>query len=123
MNTIALYFIEIATTLIICCAVVISLRRSLRQVLIDLCKTTERAQFWLVFSSIILVGLPLIFGMGFKPSALEAEKAFFEVANQIKWNLLGFLVALMGVGFVISFFALVAPRPAPQQIENKNTGD
>ena len=115
MNTIALYFIEIATTLIVCCAVVITLRRSLRRVLVDLCKTEERAQFWLVFASILLVGLPLIFGMGFNPSATSVEKAFFEAANQIKWNLLGFLVALMGIGAVISFFALVAPRPT----ENK----
>jgi uncharacterized membrane protein (DUF4010 family) len=118
MNTIALYFIEIATTLAICCAVVVYLRRSLRRVLVDLCRTEERAQFWLVFASILLVGLPLIFGMGFNPSAADAEKAFFEAANQIKWNLLGFLTTLIGIGFVISFFALVAPRPA----ENKNTG-
>jgi hypothetical protein len=122
MNTIGLYFIEIAVTLIVCCAVVIYLRQSLRRVLVDLCRTEERAQFWLVFASILLVGLPLIFGMGFNPSAASAEKAFFEAANQVKWNLLGFLVTLMGVGVMISFFALVAPRPAPHEVGNKNPG-
>lgn len=111
MNTIVLYFIEIAITLAVCCAVVVYLRRSLRRVLVDLCRTEERAQFWLVFASILLVGLPLIFGMGYNPEAASLEKAFFEVANQTKWNLLGFLVTLMGIGVVISFFALVAPRP------------
>ena len=35
MNTIGLYFIEIAVTLIVCCAVVIYLRQSLRRVLVD----------------------------------------------------------------------------------------
>lgn len=111
MNTIFVYFVEVVITLMVCCSVVLYLRKSMRRILVDLCRTEERAQFWMVFASILLVGLPLIFGMGYHPVTAEAEKAFFEVVNQIKWNLLGFLTALVVIGGVISFFALVAPRP------------
>ena len=112
MNNITIYFLQITTTLIISLAAVIYLRRSLRRVLVDLCATEERAQFWMTFSSIMLIGIPLIFGLGFNPAATSADQAFFEAANQVKWNLLGFLFALMGIGVVVSFFALIAPRPA-----------
>jgi hypothetical protein len=91
---------------------VLYLNRSLRRVLVDLCATEERAQFWMSFASIVLIGLPLVFGLGFSPEATVAAKAFFEAANQVKANLFGFLMALMGMGGIISFFALIAPRPA-----------
>ncbi len=117
MNTITVYFIQIATTLVICLAGVIYLRRSLRRVLVDLCATEERAQFWMSFASIVLIGFPLVFGLGFNPEATLPDKAFFEAANQVKENLFGFLVVLIGVGSIISFFALIAPRPAVAQKE------
>jgi len=116
MNTIVLYFTEIALTLTICGLVVVSLSRSLRGVLVELCGTQERAKFWLAFASILLIGLPLIFGMGYNPEAATIEQAFFEIANQVKWNLLGFLVVLIGIGMVISFFVLVAPRPVNAKV-------
>lgn len=111
MNTIALYFVQIAVTLIISLGVVIYLRRSLGRMLVDLCRTEERAHFWLIFSTVVLVGIPLVFGMGYTPLAAGAETMFFEVANQLKWNLVGFLLALVTIGFILSFFALLAPRP------------
>lgn len=112
MNSILIYFIQLISTLVVCLGAVMYLRRSLRRVLVDLCATEERAEFWMVFASIILIGLPLVFGMGFSPEATLPDKAFFEAANQVKNNLFGFLLALMGMGGVISFFALIAPRPA-----------
>jgi hypothetical protein len=86
------------------------LRPHLKRVLIDLCGTEERAQFWTAFTNVILIALPAIFGMGFQPKSSDAQQMFFEIADQIKWNLLGFIAALMGAGFVVSFFALIAPR-------------
>ena len=110
MNTIAVYLIEVAATLVICLAVVMYLRPHLRRILTDLCGTDERAQFWMVFSSILLVGLPLIFGMGYNPSESTSEMMFFDITHQLRWNLLGFLFSLVVIGAVVSFFALVAPR-------------
>jgi hypothetical protein len=110
MNRILIYLLEVAVTLAICAAVVAYLRPYLQRILVDLCGTAERAQFWQVFATILLVGLPLIFGLGYQPESHASEQLFFEVANQLKVNLLGFLLALIAIGGVVSFFALVAPR-------------
>jgi hypothetical protein len=117
MNSITVYFIQIATTFVICLAAVIYLRRSLRRVLVDLCATEDRAQFWMSFASIVLVGFPLVLSMGFSPIAILPDKIFFEAANQVKSNLFGFLAILIIVGSIITFFALIAPRPAVAQKE------
>jgi hypothetical protein len=87
---------------------------------VDLCGTKERAQFWVVFSSVLLVGVPFMFGVGYNPldtlpGTFQPEKLFFEAAMQVRVNLLGFLLALVGIGCTVSFFALVAPRPKVQE--------
>ena len=110
MNTIIVYLIQVAVTAGVCLAVIVYFRRHLRRILVDLCGTEERADFWLAFASIFLVGWPVVLGMGYSPDAKMIELMFFEVANQIKLNLIGFLIAFFGVGCVIGFFALIAPR-------------
>jgi uncharacterized membrane protein YhaH (DUF805 family) len=111
MNTIEVYLLQIAISAGISLAVAAYFRPYLHRVLRDLCGTDERAQFWVVFSSILLVGMPLIFGMGYNPLESAPEMLFFDAANQVRANLPGFLLALLGIGFFVSFFALVAPRP------------
>jgi len=114
MNEITIYLIEVTATLVICVGVVAYLRQSLRPILVDLCGSEERARFWVTFASILLIGLPIVFAMGYNPLAGNPDGMFFDVANQIKRNLLGFLLTLMGIGAIISFFALIAPRPKAQ---------
>ncbi len=110
MNSIVSFLVEVAMTLIVFSLVVAYLRPFLRRILIDLCDTEERAQFWTAFSNILLIGLPLIFALAYQPQALNPEQLFFEVVNRLSGNLAGFLVALIGVGMFVSLFALVAPR-------------
>jgi len=111
METIQIYLLQIAVTIAISLAATVYLRPHLRSILADLCGTQERAQFWVVFSSILLVGLPLIFSLGYNPLNHTSALPFFDAASQVRANLLGFLLALLGIGFAVSFFALVAPRP------------
>lgn len=111
MNTILVFLAQIVLTIIASLAIAGYIRPVLKRVLVDLCGTEERAQFWTAFSNIMLVALPVIFGLGFEPEALALEKSFFEVANQVKWNLLGLVMSLIAIGGAVSFFALVAPRP------------
>jgi len=56
MNTIGIYLLQIIVTLVISLAVVIYFRPYLERILVDLCGTQDRAQFWVVFSSILLMG-------------------------------------------------------------------
>lgn len=112
MNSIFFFLLEVTLTLVICGVVVRYLRPFLNRILVDLCGTEERAQFWTVFSNIILVGLPLLVALTYQPQASSAEELFFEITRRISGNLTGFLLALVGIGLIVSFFALVAPRTA-----------
>jgi hypothetical protein len=113
MNTIFSFVVEIALTMIISMLLVGYLRPFLRRILADLCGTEDRAQFWTAFSNILLVGMPIIFALNYRPAARNAEELFFEVANKLSGNLGGLLLALIGVGVIVSFFALaVRPKKA-----------
>jgi len=101
---------EAALTLLISGLVVRYMRPFLRKALLDLCGTEDRAQFWTAFSNILLIGLPMIIALNYQPKARNTEELFFEVAGKLSGNLGGFLFALIGIGFIVSFFALVAPR-------------
>lgn len=117
MNTISYFLIEVAITLLTCILIIAYLRPYLRRVLVDLCGTEERAQFWTIFSTLLLIGLPLIIAMGYRPEATTSQDLFFEIIGRLAGNLAGFLVAVVGIGIVVSFFALVAPKP--NKVETK----
>ena len=112
MNAIFTFLIEVATTLIAVLLITGYLSPHLKRMLVNLCGTEEGAQFWTVFSNIVLVGLPVIFSLTYRPSAKGMEKLFFEIIGRLSGNLGGYLSALIAVGIVISFLALLAPRPS-----------
>ncbi len=110
MNTIFFYLLEVTLTLLICALVFRYLRPYLSRILVDLCGAEERGQFWTVFSHILLVGLPLLIALNYQPEANQAEEIFFEIIHRVGGNMLGFLFALVSIGFFISFFAIFTPR-------------
>jgi hypothetical protein len=110
MNIILSFVIEVALTFVIAALLVGYLRPFLRKVLIDLCGTEERAQFWMAFSNILLIGMPVIFALGYSPDTRIPEELFFEVARKLSGNFAGMLFAVIVVGCVISLFALFAPK-------------
>ena len=112
MNTILYFLLQVILTLVISALIVGYLRPFLRKILIDLCGTEDRAQFWTAFSNILLIGMPIILALNYKPEAKITEQLFFEVARKLSGNLGGLLFALIGTGVIVSFFALVAPKPA-----------
>jgi len=111
MNAIATFLVEVVATLVAALLITGYLRPHLKRMLVILCGTEEGAQFWTIFSNILLIGLPIIFSLTYRPNAVGAEKIFFEIIGRVSGNLGGYLAALIVVGVVISFFALVAPRP------------
>lgn len=102
--------LEVGLTLLACVLITRYLNPHFRRVLVDLCRTEERAQFWAVFSNLLLIGFPLIIALGFHPEAMTQEAAVFELIGRLSFNLAGYLFALVGVGFIVSIFALFAPR-------------
>jgi len=110
MNIYLSFAIELGLTILVCVSVTVYLRPHLKRVLLDLCKTEERAQFWMTFSNILLIGLPSIIALGFQPEPVPFEISIFEIIGRLSGNLAGYLFALVGIGIIVSFFALVAPR-------------
>ena len=110
MNTYLLFAIELVLTLLACALITSYLRPYLKRILLDLCKTDERAQFWTAFSNILLFGLPVIIALGFVPFASTPEEAIFEIIGRLSDGLAGYLFSLIGIGIFVSIFALVAPR-------------
>ena len=111
MNMIGSFTIEVALTLIICFLAVAYLRRYLHRILLDLCGSEDRAQFWTVFSIFLLVGIPAIFALNYRPETVISQDLFFEIICHLSSNLASYLVALVGIGIIVSFFSLVALRP------------
>jgi len=110
MNTIVSFLIQLIFTFVIVFLIVGYLRPYLRKILIDLCGTEERAQFWTAFSNILLIGMPVIFALNYRPEAKNADDLFFEIVGKLSGNLGGLLLALVCVGIIVSFFALVTLR-------------
>ena len=110
MNVYLSFAIELGLTILTCVSVTVYLRPHLKRVLLDLCKTEERAQFWMAFSNILLIGLPIIIALNFRPEAVSFETTLFEIVGRLSGNLAGYLFALVGIGIIVSFFALIAPR-------------
>ena len=110
MNTITSFFIQVLLTVALTTLLAGYIRPYLRKVLTDLCGTEERAQFWTVFSNVLLIGLPGILALNYRPEARTLEELFFEIAGRISGALGGFLFALVCVGMAVSVFALFAPR-------------
>jgi hypothetical protein len=112
MNAILAFLVEVALTLVLAMLLARYLHPYLIKILVDLCGTEDRARFWSAFSNILLVGMPLIFSLNFRPQSRTQEELFFEMASKLSGNLGGFLVALISIGIIVSFFALASRRPA-----------
>ncbi len=111
MKTILALLIEVTLAIGLCLLLVRYLRPHLWRVLVDLCGTEPRAQFWMAFTNIFLLGLPVIIGLGFRPEATNLEDSVFEVIGRLSGVLGGFIFSLFLVGIGVGFFALTAPRP------------
>jgi hypothetical protein len=114
MDPLILFGVQVVLTLIIGFLLVAYLRPVLYRILLDLCGNEVRAQFWLALSRILLIGLPCAFALAYRPEGSTPTDLFFDVAGRLSGNLGTFLVTLIGIGLVVSFFALVAPKPAKE---------
>jgi hypothetical protein len=90
--------------------VVFYVAKHLRLLLIELCGTTERANFWLAFSNVSLVLVPTIFALDYRPEFGADKLVVFEVAAQLKHALIGFIATLVALSVILIWFI---PRDRP----------
>jgi hypothetical protein len=111
MSLTAVFLTGIALTAMGCIGLLAYVSKHLRTLLIELCGSVERAQFWLAFSNVALVLVPLISALNYRPQAGPDKAIIFEIAAQLQYALVGFVVALSFLALVlISFVRRTPPR-------------
>lgn len=114
MNLATIFLLDILFAAIICIGIVMYVQKHLRQLLVEVCGSAERADFWLVFNNIMLVLIPLIFVMGSPPEFGPGKNLAVEMAEQVKWGLLGFVLTLGFFGLILlRYIPKNAPKPVP----------
>ena len=115
-----LFLLGIGTTLAIAFGVVVYLMHPLRKILLDICGTKERAEFWTAFSNVTLVLVPLICAL-FRGPQEPPLPLVLELGAQVKWALIGLVSAVAILGFVLSWFimgeAFSRPRAQAQSAD------
>jgi hypothetical protein len=115
MNAFTAFGIDLLATVLLSALLFRYLRPSLYRVLVDLCGGEQRARFWTSFTAVMLIGVPAAFALGYTPIIDGSVLAtFFNLTRQLGQNVGGMLLASMGLGLAVGFFALVAPR-APKE--------
>ncbi|HEX8990633.1 MAG TPA: hypothetical protein VF784_03055 [Anaerolineales bacterium] len=115
MNTLTTFFLDVVLTILVVASLVAYFRPHLQRILVDLCAGEDRARFWAVFASILLIGLPTVSALSYLPMTGTVTDSILDLARQFSRNIMTFLGALAGLGLVVSFFALVAPRPRTEK--------
>ena len=82
------------------------LKSHLKAILIDLCGSEARADFWMAFSNITLILVPVAFAMQEQPAAAVKTPILFQLSDQLKWALTGQIVSVLALGAILSRFIL-----------------
>src|SRR5260370_28434815 len=96
--------LNIALAALFFVGIVAYVKKQLRGLLIELCGTMERASFWLAFSNVTLVLVPLIFALDYKPEFMREKTAIFEMATQLRYALIGFVITLGSLALILFRF-------------------
>jgi hypothetical protein len=104
MNISVLFASGLAATLAASVAIVLYLRQPLEHLLTELCGNEHRAEFWTAFSAVTVGLVPVIFALGYRPVMDSGTSALLEVAEQLKWGLVGIVMSVLVLGWVVSRF-------------------
>jgi uncharacterized membrane protein YhaH (DUF805 family) len=104
MSATAAFLLDVAFAAALFVGIVAYVKKHLRALLIELCGTTERASFWLAFSNVALVMVPLIFALDYKPEFGPDKTPVFEMATQLKYALIGFVITLGSLALILFRF-------------------
>ena len=111
MSAVAIFLGGFGLTVVVTALVVWYLKPHLYRILVDLCGADERAKFWMAFSNVVLILVPTVFAMSFRPQSGKDISAFFQITSQLRWSLIGLAVSVITLGCVISRFIPKTPQP------------
>jgi hypothetical protein len=119
MNASILFVGGLAITLVTSVSVVIYLNSPLQKILAELCGSPERAAFWTSFSNVALTVVPVIFAMQYHPETGGSAPVAFELADQLKWGLIGVVLSITLLAWVLSRFIPRVPAPSASERAGK----
>src|SRR5262249_24965973 len=98
MHPLTAFLLGLGLTVALAVTVVWYLKSYLRAILVDLCGTEGRADFWMAFTNVTLILTPVIFATQFYPAPSDSSLVAFQFVAQLKWALIGLAVAVAGLG-------------------------
>lgn len=102
MNSLSFFMIEVALCFGISASLIYLLKPLLREVLVDICGTQTRADFWVMFTQLMLIISPLLIVIYFAPTEGLVEINTAKVMKDALFQtLLGDFIALILIGQVI----------------------
>lgn len=125
MNPTTPFVAGVILTGAVCALVVLTLDRPLRTILVELCGTPGRARFWSALSRVVLVAVPLIFALNAQPDPDADVPVVLGLATQLKWALIGVVLAAVVLGLLLAAFittaaALPAAQPPPDRTADRS---
>jgi len=106
-----MFFLGLVVTTALAFTVVWYIKSPLSAILRDLCGTNERAAFWMAFTNVTLILVPMIFAMEFYPDAGQVSPVAFQLIGQLKWALIGLIASVAGLGFVLRSLIYAGAQP------------
>ena len=104
MNEITIFLIGLGITVLTSFLIVIYFKPHLKKILLELNGNKERpANFWVAYTTIILMLVPLIFAIWIVPDDRDVS-VFFQISKQLKWSLMGLVSSLVIIGIIIIRF-------------------
>ncbi len=101
MNTFIIYAIAVFISTTISATVIMFIRPGLRDMLLETCGSEKRADFWVMYTQIMLFISPLLVVLYLAPVTSIAAYPAELLKNILFWSLLVVFIALAKIGRVI----------------------
>ena len=101
MDTQTLFIVGLGVSLLASLTVAVYIRTHLRSILVEVCGTQTRADFWITWSNIPIVVLPLTLTLLRGPGS---DSALTRISYLIGVSLTGLLAVIIAMGIVLTVF-------------------
>jgi hypothetical protein len=99
------------------------LQDPLRRVLFDICRKRDHARFWVASANVLLLALPMSLELLLIDLGPLGESGLFWILHQVKWALLGLVVAVVVVAVGVMMLGRSSAVPVwvnPQDVDDLN---
>ena len=99
------------------------LQHPLRQVLLGICRRRDGARFWAASANVLLLSIPLVLELLLIDLGPGGDSSLFWILQQVKWGLLGVVVAVVIVSVGVMMLGRSATAPvwvSPEDMQDLN---